>query len=168
VVCEQPGFDQQIKLWLKFRVFWDDETICTSEMLVNFNVTIRHYIPEDSKLHTRCHENLKSSQSCGCLSSPYALTLRISLRYSTICWTSLTVKWMWEQKCQATYICSHKKHDCAHVLWLDIFTLIPYFDLEYMLDILLLLQALHVFNLVLFQILVFPIEDWVIFNKFKF
>jgi hypothetical protein len=43
-----------------------------------------------------------------------------------------------------------------------------YFDLEYMLDILLLLQALHVFNLVLFQILVFPIEDWVIFNKFKF
>jgi hypothetical protein len=31
-----------------------------SETSVNFNVTTRRYIPEDSKLHTRHHENLKS------------------------------------------------------------------------------------------------------------
>jgi hypothetical protein len=32
----------------------------TSETSVNFNVTTRRYIPEDSKLHTRSRENLKS------------------------------------------------------------------------------------------------------------
>jgi hypothetical protein len=31
-----------------------------SETPVNFNVTTRRYIPEDSKLHTRRRENLKS------------------------------------------------------------------------------------------------------------
>jgi hypothetical protein len=32
----------------------------TSEMSVNFNVTTRRYITEDSKIHTRSRENLKS------------------------------------------------------------------------------------------------------------
>jgi hypothetical protein len=31
----------------------------TSETSVNFNVTTRLYIPEDSELHTRRRENLK-------------------------------------------------------------------------------------------------------------
>jgi hypothetical protein len=72
---------------MKFRVFWDVapcshievdrrfrggcvlppllialmmETVRTSETSVNFNVITRSYIPEDSKLHTRRRENLKS------------------------------------------------------------------------------------------------------------
>jgi hypothetical protein len=62
---------------MKFRVFWDVvtlklrvisevwftlmmEAVCTPETLVNFNVTTKCYIPEDSKLHTRHCENLKS------------------------------------------------------------------------------------------------------------
>jgi hypothetical protein len=36
------------------------EAVRTSETSVNFNVTTRRYIPEDSKLHTRRCENLKS------------------------------------------------------------------------------------------------------------
>jgi hypothetical protein len=36
------------------------EAVRTSEALVNFNVTTWHYILEDSKLHTRHCENLKS------------------------------------------------------------------------------------------------------------
>jgi hypothetical protein len=36
------------------------EAVRTSETLVNFNVTTLRNIPEDSKLHTRRHENLKS------------------------------------------------------------------------------------------------------------
>jgi hypothetical protein len=36
------------------------EAVRTSETSINFNVTTRHYIPEDSKLHTRHRENLKS------------------------------------------------------------------------------------------------------------
>jgi hypothetical protein len=36
------------------------KAVHTSETSVNFNVTTRRYIPEDSKLHTRRHENLKS------------------------------------------------------------------------------------------------------------
>jgi hypothetical protein len=36
------------------------EAVRTSETLVNINLTTRQYIPEDSKLHTRCRENLKS------------------------------------------------------------------------------------------------------------
>jgi hypothetical protein len=36
------------------------DAVRTSEMSVNFNVTTRLYIPEDSKLHTRRRENLKS------------------------------------------------------------------------------------------------------------
>jgi hypothetical protein len=33
--------------------------VLTSETSVNFNVTTRRYIPEDSKLHTRRRESLK-------------------------------------------------------------------------------------------------------------
>jgi hypothetical protein len=36
------------------------EALRTSETSVNFNVNTRRYIAEDSKLHTRCRENLKS------------------------------------------------------------------------------------------------------------
>jgi hypothetical protein len=39
---------------MKVRVFWDValmmEAVRTSEMSVNFNVTTRRYIPQDSKL----------------------------------------------------------------------------------------------------------------------
>jgi hypothetical protein len=36
------------------------EAVRISETSVNFNVTTWRYIPEDSKLHTRRRENLKS------------------------------------------------------------------------------------------------------------
>jgi hypothetical protein len=36
------------------------EAACTSETPVNVCLTIRQYIPEDSKLHTHLLENLKS------------------------------------------------------------------------------------------------------------
>jgi hypothetical protein len=36
------------------------EVVRNSETSVNFNVTTQRYIPEDSKLHTRRRENLKS------------------------------------------------------------------------------------------------------------
>jgi hypothetical protein len=36
------------------------EAVRTSETSVNFNVTARRYIPEDSELHNRRRENLKS------------------------------------------------------------------------------------------------------------
>jgi hypothetical protein len=36
------------------------EAVRTSETSVNFNVTTWRYIPEDSKLHTRHRESLKS------------------------------------------------------------------------------------------------------------
>jgi len=36
------------------------EAVRTSETSVHFYLTIRRYIPEDSKLHTRRRENLKS------------------------------------------------------------------------------------------------------------
>jgi hypothetical protein len=65
---------------MKFRVFWDVvpcshvevdrlfggaialmmEALHTSETSVNFNVTTRRYIAEDSKLRTRRRKNLKS------------------------------------------------------------------------------------------------------------
>jgi hypothetical protein len=38
----------------------DDDEVRTSETSVNFNMTTRRYIPEESKLHTRRRENLKS------------------------------------------------------------------------------------------------------------
>jgi hypothetical protein len=36
------------------------EAVRASETLVNINFTTRHYIPEDSKRHTRLLENMKS------------------------------------------------------------------------------------------------------------
>jgi hypothetical protein len=39
------------------------EAVRTSETSVNLNVNTRRYIPEDSKLHTRRRENLKSHKS---------------------------------------------------------------------------------------------------------
>jgi hypothetical protein len=36
------------------------ETVRTSETSVHFNVTARRYIPEDFKLHSRRHDNVKS------------------------------------------------------------------------------------------------------------
>jgi hypothetical protein len=58
---------------MMFRAFWDVSevrtasiialmmhAVRTSETSVNFNVTTRRYISEDSKLHTRRRENLKS------------------------------------------------------------------------------------------------------------
>jgi hypothetical protein len=36
------------------------EAVPTSETTVHFNVTTRRYIPEDSELHTRRREDLKS------------------------------------------------------------------------------------------------------------
>jgi hypothetical protein len=72
---------------MKFRVLWDERRVVTlkltdvsevhtasiiraialmmeavriSETSINLNVNTLHYIPEDSKLHTRRFENLKS------------------------------------------------------------------------------------------------------------
>jgi hypothetical protein len=36
------------------------EVVRTSDTSVNINFTTQRHIPEDSKLHTRCHGNLKS------------------------------------------------------------------------------------------------------------
>jgi hypothetical protein len=41
------------------------EAVLTSETSVNFNVTTRRYIPEDSKPHARLRENLKISLNKG-------------------------------------------------------------------------------------------------------
>jgi hypothetical protein len=41
------------------------EAVRTAETSVNFNVTTRRYIPEDSKLHTCRRENLKSHSAVG-------------------------------------------------------------------------------------------------------
>jgi hypothetical protein len=43
---------------MKFRVFWD--VLLCSQVDVDIYVTTWQYIPEDSKLHTRRCENLKS------------------------------------------------------------------------------------------------------------
>jgi hypothetical protein len=43
------------------------EAARTSEMSVNFYQTTRHNNPEDSHLHTQCHENLKSHLVQFCL-----------------------------------------------------------------------------------------------------
>jgi hypothetical protein len=43
------------------------EAILISEISVCFNVTTRRYIPEDSKLHTRRRENLKSHWHVNCI-----------------------------------------------------------------------------------------------------
>jgi hypothetical protein len=50
------------------------EVVRTSETLVNFNVTTQRYSPEDSKLHPRRRENLKSH-----ILNPYLETTLIAL-----------------------------------------------------------------------------------------
>jgi hypothetical protein len=42
------------------RIFLMMEAVSTSETPVNFYETTQRNIPEDSHLHTRCRENLKS------------------------------------------------------------------------------------------------------------
>jgi hypothetical protein len=85
---------------MKFRVFWNvvscsrvevdrrfRDAYChhhqgdhhrIPETSVHFNVTTRRYIPEDSKLHSSCRENLKSHKS---LKNVYYTVL---LRYSLV------------------------------------------------------------------------------------
>jgi hypothetical protein len=46
----------------------------TSENLVNFNQTTRHYDPEDGHLHSRRHENHK----------PRLVTLQVSLSHEAV------------------------------------------------------------------------------------
>jgi hypothetical protein len=67
------------------------EAVRTSEMSVNFNLTTRRYIPEDSKLHARRRENLKShnvrhvlSQSHSALAKLKAAVISISLLLETL------------------------------------------------------------------------------------
>jgi hypothetical protein len=50
---------------MKLRIFWNlqglmMEAACTSETSVDIQLRTRQYIPEDSELHTRRRENLKS------------------------------------------------------------------------------------------------------------
>jgi hypothetical protein len=54
------------------------EAARTSEMLVDIQLRTRQYIPEDSELHTRCRENLKSH------------IFHINLKYSNAGWKILT------------------------------------------------------------------------------
>jgi hypothetical protein len=46
--------------WVVWAIALLMEAARTSETLVNFYQTTWHYNPEDSHLHTHCHENLKS------------------------------------------------------------------------------------------------------------
>jgi hypothetical protein len=54
------------------------EAVRTSEKSVNVNVTTRRYIAEDSKLHTRRRENLKSHND-PILPDPYLSAIRSHL-----------------------------------------------------------------------------------------
>jgi hypothetical protein len=56
VVLDMRAVSLTVSLFIAFMM----EAVHTSETSVNFNVTTRRYIPEDSKLHTRRRENLKS------------------------------------------------------------------------------------------------------------
>jgi hypothetical protein len=48
------------------------EAVRTSEKSVDIYMTTRHYIPEDSELHTRRRENLKSHNSFHVLRGLYS------------------------------------------------------------------------------------------------
>jgi hypothetical protein len=52
------GAKKETRFSLKFRVFWD--TLQYSQIDVDIDLTTRQYIAEDSELHTRRRENLKS------------------------------------------------------------------------------------------------------------
>jgi hypothetical protein len=68
------------------------EAANTSETLVNFYQTTQRYNPEDSHLHTRRRENLKSYINCCFRNSPYAeisyfyhaLDISIPIFFSTL------------------------------------------------------------------------------------
>jgi hypothetical protein len=89
VSCNDVRFQVLTEASMKFIVFWDValcshievywrfrgmETVSTSETSVNFNVTIRCYIPEDSKLHLATIVILKLLVR---LRKPIAVCLRI-------------------------------------------------------------------------------------------
>jgi hypothetical protein len=59
------------------------EAVRISETSVHFNVTTRRYIPEDSKLHTRCRENLKSHINFNVIILCYAFQVVSSFMFST-------------------------------------------------------------------------------------
>jgi hypothetical protein len=64
------------------------KAVRTSETSVNFNVTTQRYIPEDSKLHTRRRENLKSHIFLF-ISPPWVLhasPIPFSLIWSSVYW----------------------------------------------------------------------------------
>jgi len=56
------------------------EALRTSETSVHFNVSTRRYTPEDTKLHTRSRENLKSHIClfiCSLLNDAFSITTNI-------------------------------------------------------------------------------------------
>jgi hypothetical protein len=48
---------REICMFMKFRDFWD--ILPCSQITVDIDLTTRQYIPENSELRTRRHENLK-------------------------------------------------------------------------------------------------------------
>jgi hypothetical protein len=74
------------------------EVVLTSDTSVNFNVTTRRYIPEDSELHIRRRENLKSHILCD-LSLPMSLH-DIAYMYRTYFFCTLfSFNLMWPLNC---------------------------------------------------------------------
>jgi hypothetical protein len=69
------------------------EAVHTSETSINFNLTTRRNIPEDYKLHTRCHENLKSHKII--FYSPHGLNLQRTVQASFI---QTHTSWLWSEK----------------------------------------------------------------------
>jgi hypothetical protein len=55
------------------------EAVRTSETSVNFNVTTWLYIPEDSKLHIRRRENLKSHRESLFICASYSMATVIAV-----------------------------------------------------------------------------------------
>jgi hypothetical protein len=60
------------------------EAVRTSETSVNFNVTTRRYIPEESKLHSLSHTQVLND---------------MSLRQVQSVWDLLWTKWHWDRFC---------------------------------------------------------------------
>jgi hypothetical protein len=59
------------------------EAVRTSEKSVNFNLTTRRYTPENSKIHTRRRENLKSHRALDVSRSGNLADVAISCLYFT-------------------------------------------------------------------------------------
>jgi hypothetical protein len=64
----QQKITKMVVFWVVARFALMMEAARTSETLVNFYQTTRHYNPEDSRLHTHRRENLKSYQQKNVLS----------------------------------------------------------------------------------------------------